>query len=114
MAGWVESNTSQWIGSNTSQWVESDYPRITLIATLFLRFGLEFGSTLIIVNSLNVVVESTLTCLNDVLIELSGTQRFKYEIEELAQVKDTLSLVNHILNIDSEDNEYYFSRSHGM
>ena len=90
--------------------------RTSFNSTLTLLNSIKLGSTLSLVNSLNVQFASNITLVNDLLRQLSGTQTLKLNIEEMAKFNGMLKLGNHILGTGSgiTHGEYYFLKSHGL
>jgi hypothetical protein len=91
-------------------------PRTQFSGTLSLVNSLKLGSTLTLVNSLNVVVNGDITLAMDILSKIEGSQTLRHDIENLAKTNGTLSLINHILDADSgiTQGDYYFLRNHGI
>jgi len=89
---------------------------LSIKGTLALKNSLYLGSTLSLVNSLNVVFNGDITLALDILSKIEGTQTLRLDIENLAKFNDTLSLINHILDADSgiTQGDYYFLKNHGI
>lgn len=106
--------SSAFVGSFSLAALLHDQPIVR--SSLTLKLGLEVGATLTLLNSLNVALASDLTLLNDILTSLAGSRTFKLTIEELAQIKNELTLINHILDEDSGKTygDFYFSKPHGI
>jgi hypothetical protein len=85
-------------------------------SSLSLMNSLYIGSTVSIINSLNIQVTSNIDIVLDVLQKFEATFGVKLTIEELVKFNATINFVNHIVDADSgiTQGQYYFLKSHGL